>query len=81
MAELDDDGVPYYWNERLRAASWTRPVVSEAGMSAPTGWVAYVEDESGVEYFYNERERTTTWTRPEGSVSVSRASLLLSSRI
>ena len=61
----DNDGTPYYWNERLRTASWTKPVPSTKGPKpAGEGWAAYEDDATHITYYYNARNRQTTWTNP-----------------
>ena len=57
-------GAPYYYNERLRASTWTRPIYSEPDAALPGGWDEYTDD-LGRKYFYNRRERSSTWTHPE----------------
>lgn len=65
VEELDDAGDTYYYNARLRTASWTRPVLAQ-GDELPEGWQAY--EEEGRTYYYHARDRATTWTHPSKHV-------------
>ena len=86
VVEHDVDGTEYYWNEALRSASWTRPVLSHGG-SPMDGWAEYDDESSGMSYYYNVRERSASWTHPSTGLShsaktpSSQPSALLSSRI
>ena len=65
----NEEGTRYWWNEKLRKASWSCPVPS-GGPELPAGWAEY-EDDDGQKYYYDETERKTTWTHPatEGGYS------------
>ena len=82
VIEHDVDGTEYYWNEQLRSASWTRPVVSHGG-SPMDGWAEYDDESSGMKYYYNVRERSASWTHPSTGLtqSAKTPSTLHSSRI
>ena len=42
--QLDENGIEYYWNSRLRTASWSRPMRAVEGGQLPEGWKAYDDD-------------------------------------
>ena len=62
----EEEGVPYFWNEHLGVASWTRPMASpkKRDEKMPAGWQAYEDDTTHVTYYYNEESGQTTWTHP-----------------
>ena len=64
--EHDEDGREYYWNTRMRTATWTRPT-AQGGLQycggVPPGWTEH-SDAAGNIYYANERDRSATWTHP-----------------
>ena len=65
IIKQDHAGRAYFWNTRVRRATWTRPNDNTDGDEGtlPHGWRKY-EDGLGRCYYYDVRERSVTWTHP-----------------
>ena len=65
VIKQDHKGRAYFWNTRVRRATWTRPNETTDGDEGtlPHGWRKY-EDGLGRCYYYDVRERSVTWTHP-----------------